>query len=107
MGSPAGGPGALTGRNGRGDQGKRDDQSKRGGQGSRGHRAGRAERSDPVRRAAFDVLAAVDSRGAYANLLLPSLLRERGLTGRDAALATELCYGTLRGQGTYDAILEV
>ena len=107
MGSPAGGPGALTGRNGRGDQGKRDDQSKRGGQGSRGHRAGRAERSDPVRRAAFDVLAAVDSRGAYANLMLPSVLRERRLTGRDAALATELCYGTLRGQGTYDAILEV
>ena len=46
-------------------------------------------------------------RGAYANLLLPALLRERGLTGRDAALATELAYGTLRGRGTYDAILAV
>ena len=35
------------------------------------------------------------------------MLAERGLTGRDAALATELCYGTLRGSGTYDAIVAV
>jgi 16S rRNA (cytosine967-C5)-methyltransferase len=49
---------------------------------------------------------AVGSRDAYANLLLPVRLRERGLTGRDAALATELTYGTLRGRGTYDAVLE-
>ncbi|MGI8333985.1 RsmB/NOP family class I SAM-dependent RNA methyltransferase [Actinomadura scrupuli] len=60
---------------------------------------------DLVRRTAFDVLRAVDTRDAYANLLLPNRLRERGLTGRDAALATELTYGTLRGRGTYDAIL--
>jgi 16S rRNA (cytosine967-C5)-methyltransferase len=53
------------------------------------------------------VLLAVDQRDAYANLLLPSILTERGLTGRDAALATELTYGTLRGRGTYDAILGV
>jgi 16S rRNA (cytosine967-C5)-methyltransferase len=52
-----------------------------------------------------DVLLAVATRGAYANLLLPSVLRDRQLSGRDAALATELCYGTLRGQGSYDAIL--
>jgi 16S rRNA (cytosine967-C5)-methyltransferase len=51
------------------------------------------------------VLRAVADRDAYANLLLPSVLRERGLTGRDAAFATELTYGTLRGRGTYDAIL--
>jgi 16S rRNA (cytosine967-C5)-methyltransferase len=64
-------------------------------------------RADPARSAAYDVLRAVAERDAYANLMLPSLLRERGLTGRDAALATELAYGTLRGQGTYDAILAV
>src|SRR3954453_21850801 len=58
-----------------------------------------------VRRTAFDVIRAVDTRDAYANLLLPARLRERGLTGRDAALATELTYGTLRGRGTYDAVL--
>src|SRR5579871_1960647 len=61
-------------------------------------------RADP-RRIAYDVLAAVREREAYANLLLPRLLAERGLAGRDAALATELTYGTLRGQGSYDAVL--
>ena len=50
-------------------------------------------------------MRAVADRDAYANLLLPALLKERGLTGRDAAFATELTYGTLRGRGTYDAIL--
>src|SRR5271170_7597899 len=64
-------------------------------------------RADPARRVAFDVLRAVAERDAYANLLLPALLAERGLTGRDAALATELTYGALRGQGSYDAILAI
>jgi 16S rRNA (cytosine967-C5)-methyltransferase len=64
-----------------------------------------ARRSGNPRRAAYDVLAAVESREAYANLLLPKLLADRSITGRDAALATELAYGTLRGQGTYDAVL--
>ncbi len=62
-------------------------------------------RTDPARRTAYDVLRAVDDRDAYANLLLPALLSERGLTGRDAAFTTELTYGTLRGRGTYDAVL--
>lgn len=64
-----------------------------------------ARRASLPRRTAYDVLAAVRERAAYANLLLPRLLAERQLTGRDAALATELAYGTLRGQGSYDAIL--
>jgi 16S rRNA (cytosine967-C5)-methyltransferase len=62
---------------------------------------------DQARNAAFDLLRAVDERDAYANLLLPRMLRERGISGRDAALATELAYGTLRGLGTYDAIIEM
>jgi 16S rRNA (cytosine967-C5)-methyltransferase len=70
-------------------------------------RDGRARRADPARRAAYDVLIAVEQRDAYANLLLPSVLAQRGLDGRDAALTTELTYGTLRGRGTYDAILGV
>lgn len=53
------------------------------------------------------MLLAVADRDAYANLLLPQLLSQRGLTGRDAALATELSYGTLRGRGTYDAVLAI
>jgi 16S rRNA (cytosine967-C5)-methyltransferase len=67
----------------------------------------RAPRSDPARHVALDVLLAVADRDAYSNLLLPQLLGQRGLTGRDAALATELTYGTLRGRGTYDAVLAV
>lgn len=42
---------------------------------------------------------------AYANLVLPPLLRERRITGRDAAFATELAYGTLRLRGRYDAVI--
>ncbi|HEY6423076.1 MAG TPA: RsmB/NOP family class I SAM-dependent RNA methyltransferase [Pseudonocardiaceae bacterium] len=61
---------------------------------------------DPPRRAALDALAAVRERDAYANLVLPNLLRERGISGRDAALATELCYGICRAQGLLDAVLQ-
>lgn len=60
---------------------------------------------DPARRAAFDVLRAVAERDAYANLTLPALLRERGITGRDAAFATELAYGTCRSLGLLDAVI--
>jgi 16S rRNA (cytosine967-C5)-methyltransferase len=61
---------------------------------------------DPVRLTAYDVLKAVRVEGAYANLVLPKLLAERQLSGRDAALATELAYGTLRAQGQLDVILQ-
>ena len=60
---------------------------------------------DPARSAAFDVLRAVSERDAYANLALPALLRERGITGRDAAFATELTYGTCRSRGLLDAVI--
>ncbi|WP_204039950.1 RsmB/NOP family class I SAM-dependent RNA methyltransferase [Acrocarpospora phusangensis] len=60
---------------------------------------------DEARNAAYDLMRAVDERDAYANLLMPVMLRQRGITGRDAALATELAYGTLRGLGTYDEIV--
>src|SRR6201996_2085754 len=68
-------------------------------------RRARPPRPADPRRTAYDVLKAVRDREAYANLLLPRLLAERQLTGRDAAFATELAYGTLRGQGIYDAVL--
>ena len=60
---------------------------------------------DPARAAAFHVLRAVSERDAYANLLLPALLRERGITGRDAAFATELTYGACRARGLLDAVI--
>jgi 16S rRNA (cytosine967-C5)-methyltransferase len=50
-------------------------------------------------------LQAVSEDDAYANLVLPRALAEAGLSGRDAALATELGYGTLRASGTLDEVL--
>ncbi|MCW2935895.1 MAG: Fmu (Sun) domain protein [Actinomycetia bacterium] len=87
--------------------GSRRSQQAQGTQRTRGPQRGGGQRyrSDLPRRTAYDVLAAVAEREAYANLLLPRLLADRRITGRDAALATELAYGTLRGQGTYDAVL--
>ncbi len=60
---------------------------------------------DPARQAALDTLRAVRERDAYANLVLPGLLRARRITGRDAALATELAYGASRAQGLLDQII--
>ncbi|QKJ19507.1 RsmB/NOP family class I SAM-dependent RNA methyltransferase [Microbacterium hominis] len=59
------------------------------------------------RRVAFDTLRAVHESDAYANLLLPKAIQRAGLDQADAALATELTYGTLRRQGTYDAVVEL
>ena len=60
----------------------------------------------PARRVAFEVIRAVTESDAYANLLLPVKLDRAGLSGPDAALATELTYGTLRQQGFYDRVIE-
>jgi 16S rRNA (cytosine967-C5)-methyltransferase len=60
---------------------------------------------DPARRAAFEVLKAVRTKDAYTNLVLPHHLGKYRLSGRDAAFATELASGTIRRQGTYDAVL--
>jgi 16S rRNA (cytosine967-C5)-methyltransferase len=54
---------------------------------------------------AFDLLREVDENDAYANLVLPGLIRHRGLGPRDAGLATELAYGTLRARGTLDSVI--
>jgi len=59
-----------------------------------------------VRLAAYTVMRAVDD-GAYANLELPKVLRERHIDGRDAAFATELVYGATRMRGFYDRVVEV
>lgn len=77
--------------------------------GARSGRAGVARRSarrvQPARRVAYDVLRAVSESDAYANLVLPAAIAEARLSAQDAALATELAYGTLRRRGTYDAIV--
>lgn len=112
--STDGGQGKGGRSEGRQDSGRRDAQGRERGAArveGRGQRsssapAQRRRDSDPARAVAFDVLRAVDGSDAYANLVLPPLLRERGIRGRDAGFATELTYGTLRLRGRYDAVIE-
>jgi len=80
--------------------------------GGRRERGGRTRTPGPgrvssARLVAYDVLRDVDNRDAYANLALPARIREARLDARDAALATELAAGALRGRGRYDRIIEL
>jgi 16S rRNA (cytosine967-C5)-methyltransferase len=68
-------------------------------------RTRRPNDTDRPRLVAYDLLRAVADEGAYANLVLPQLIAQHRLAGRDAALATELSYGTLRASGTLAEIL--
>ena len=65
----------------------------------------RRQRSDVARLVAYDVLRAVTENGAYANLVLPDFINRAHLNKLDAAFATNLCYGTLRMRGRWDAII--
>ncbi|WP_084129541.1 RsmB/NOP family class I SAM-dependent RNA methyltransferase [Demequina sp. NBRC 110055] len=85
--------------------GGRSDGGRQGGGAPRGERDQRPARIDPARRAAYDVTYAVETEDGYANLLMPGILKQHRLSGRDAGFATELAYGALRGRGLYDAII--
>ena len=58
-----------------------------------------------VRQLASGILRKVESRQAYADILLDQTLKAAELTERDRALLTELTYGTLRWRGKIDARL--
>jgi 16S rRNA (cytosine967-C5)-methyltransferase len=62
--------------------------------------------TDAPRLVAYRLLRAVSAEDAYANLVLPRLIAEQQLGGRDAALATELGYGSVRAAGVLDEILD-
>jgi len=62
-------------------------------------------KADRPRQAALDVLRAVREDDAYTNLALPAAIERHGLETRDAGFVTELVSGTIRRQGTYDAVL--
>lgn len=64
-----------------------------------------SSRVDTPRRVAYEVVGVVRSQDAYANLVLPKVLKEHRVRGRDAAFATEITYGTLRAQGVLDAVI--
>jgi len=65
--------------------------------------------SDPgvkSRRAAIDALVRIETDGAYANLLLPTLLERRQLDQRDRAFVTELVYGSTRMLRALDHLVD-
>jgi len=59
-----------------------------------------------ARETALQVLLAVESQGAYANLALRSLLDRENAKRLDRAFATELVYGTLRSLNSLDWVLD-
>lgn len=58
-----------------------------------------------AREGALHVLYDVEKEGAYVNLALAKILREDSFDSRDAALLTQLVYGTLRYQAVLDYYL--
>ncbi len=57
-----------------------------------------------ARDVAIEALVRVEE-GAFSNLLLPTLLRGSGLSGRDRAFVTDLVYSSLREQRALDHLL--
>ena len=62
-------------------------------------------RKSSVRSLAGEILSKVDTRKAYADVLLDQTFKTKSLDERDRALLTELVYGTLRWRGKIDAQL--
>jgi len=60
-----------------------------------------------ARSVAFELLLAVEEDDTYANLHMPKLLNQAKLEDRDAGLAQELAFGTIRNQLFYDKIIEI
>ncbi|WP_126426123.1 16S rRNA (cytosine(967)-C(5))-methyltransferase RsmB [Brevibacillus marinus] len=63
-------------------------------------------RSATARDVALDVLNKVDERKSYSNLELNSALGSSPLSAADAALATELVYGTTQRRNTIDGVID-
>ena len=61
--------------------------------------------SRSARRVALEALRRIDD-GAYANLVVPSLLDRSGLDERDRAFVTELAYGTTRMRRSCDWLVD-
>lgn len=58
-----------------------------------------------ARLVALDALVRIED-GAYAQVLLPAMLRGSGLRDRDRAFATDLVYGTVRSQRRLDDLVK-
>lgn len=66
------------------------------------HRKGR---QPTAREVALDVLTRVEQDRAYSNLMLNQILTNRALSRQEAALATELVYGTIQRMNSLDFFL--
>ena len=63
------------------------------------------QKNKSVRQIASEILLKVDTRKAYADILLDHALETATLDDRDQALLTEIVYGALRWRGSIDAKL--
>jgi 16S rRNA (cytosine967-C5)-methyltransferase len=59
-----------------------------------------------ARALALEALARIEDGGAYANLVVPELLRRSDLAERDRHFATELVYGTTRMRRACDLLVD-
>lgn len=59
-----------------------------------------------ARRVAIDAIVRIDEGGAYANVVVPRILAESGLDGRDRAFVTELVYGSTRRRRSLDHVID-
>ena len=96
---------ARSSRGGRRHRERDQDRNRKGGHGRDFFEDTRRIGLDAPRAVAYEVIFRVHDADAFANLTLPKALRTQQLTGRDAAFATELTYGTLRTQGVLDAVI--
>ncbi|WP_100403087.1 16S rRNA (cytosine(967)-C(5))-methyltransferase RsmB [Bacillus sp. FJAT-42315] len=63
------------------------------------------QKKKQVREIALDLLESVEKNHSYSNLLLHSAIEKNALSGRDAALLTEIAYGTIQRKMTLDFYL--
>lgn len=65
-----------------------------------------SEAGTEARRLAIEAVRRIDEEGAYANLLLPTLLERSDLDQRDRNLVTELVYGSTRMRRALDWLVD-
>ncbi|WP_274650509.1 16S rRNA (cytosine(967)-C(5))-methyltransferase RsmB [Paenibacillus humicola] len=91
-----------SGRDGRQPSGDAAGRANPGGRGSSAEGAAGRRGVRTARSVALDTLVKVAEAGAYSNLQLNKALQDAQLSRQDAALATELVYGTIQRQRTLD-----
>ena len=76
------------------------------GKAGQGVKAPSGENGVAARRLAIEAIERIEKDGAYANLLLPTLLAESNLDERDRGFVTELVYGSTRMKRSLDYLVD-